>query len=624
MLGLHHGFMFSIAPMAPWIVALKRYLYEGKQKGQLAVAGTIIGQAVFFAMTYFGWVDVVHIWYLLEPALFMASVLMFMRIALDMWQRISFIDLSYGPVKTRREGANFFLASFFLMFCNPWEVGGTQYVFMTSIPENVVLYLAGFTLMATLSVLGLWATVGNRIFGKAGPKARIYGFYTGRRLAVMLATMTTLTVLNTSSGQFIHPYTDSVAMYLPERFDRFKIPIMRGYVLLKGENPEENKAAEYEKVETAQARSGKETFSGDELREENRRKEAKRAVEEPDEDVTEEDSYHINTVQNFNQRQPWTDVAQNKLYQENFWYNPRKRLEKLNQSRDRFIFGDDDYRDELYYHVWKGPHARAMRVRNHWHTILPQPKYERVETPEYFRQLAQIRHEIDQNLRFLVPPGVRTNYLPYSVDLKGSPYINELDLKFRDKDFVQKMYSRAMDQYELAKIKTNVNKLFKSIVWEIDEQGNRVKPVGSYEQMNMGVRGVEISYVKLHELPTKFRAPWEYTTVPLIKPSEEFPREQVFKLSKEELEARDKEIYKQLTFLNNEPERIPPNGIYRKIPWGVHTDFRLPFPTSKEDLQTRRDVHARNMEEGAERKETLSKSLPDVDVVKPKSSAEQM
>ena len=42
-LGLIHGLVYGIVPVAPWFVALKRYLLEGKEKGQLAVAGTIVG-----------------------------------------------------------------------------------------------------------------------------------------------------------------------------------------------------------------------------------------------------------------------------------------------------------------------------------------------------------------------------------------------------------------------------------------------------------------------------------------------------------------------------------------------------------------------------------------------------
>ena len=70
-------------------------------------------------MTYFGWRDLIQIWYLLEPALFCAGFVMLIRIALDLWENIAYADLTYGPIRTRREGFNFFFASFFLMFCNP-------------------------------------------------------------------------------------------------------------------------------------------------------------------------------------------------------------------------------------------------------------------------------------------------------------------------------------------------------------------------------------------------------------------------------------------------------------------------------------------------------------------------
>lgn len=51
-LGLLHGLVYGIVPVAPWFVALKRYLLEGKEKGQLAVAGTIAGQVTLLALTF--------------------------------------------------------------------------------------------------------------------------------------------------------------------------------------------------------------------------------------------------------------------------------------------------------------------------------------------------------------------------------------------------------------------------------------------------------------------------------------------------------------------------------------------------------------------------------------------
>lgn len=51
-LGLLHGLVYGIVPAAPWFVALKRYLLEGKERGQLAVAGTIAGQVSLLALTF--------------------------------------------------------------------------------------------------------------------------------------------------------------------------------------------------------------------------------------------------------------------------------------------------------------------------------------------------------------------------------------------------------------------------------------------------------------------------------------------------------------------------------------------------------------------------------------------
>ena len=73
-LGLIHGLVYGIVPVAPWFVALKRYLLEGKEKGQLAVAGTIVGQVSLLALTFFGWSQVLWVWYYFEPALIILGI----------------------------------------------------------------------------------------------------------------------------------------------------------------------------------------------------------------------------------------------------------------------------------------------------------------------------------------------------------------------------------------------------------------------------------------------------------------------------------------------------------------------------------------------------------------------
>ena len=109
------------------------------------------------------------------------------------------------------------------MFCNPWEIEGTQYVFMASLPENVILYLLGFTLMAAGTVVGLWSTLGYRIFGKTSRNARGLGRYTSKRLALALTTCMALSLLETNAGQLIFPYTDNLMAYFPRTFDRYKL-----------------------------------------------------------------------------------------------------------------------------------------------------------------------------------------------------------------------------------------------------------------------------------------------------------------------------------------------------------------------------------------------------------------
>ena len=631
MLGIHHGLVFGIVPMAPWIIALKRYLYEGKQKGQIAVAGTIAGQVVFFALTYYGGTEVLQIWYLLEPALFVAGVFMILRVSIELWRRYTSTDFTYGPVRTHREGANLFLASFIFMFCNPWEFSGTQYVFMASIPENVLLYLIGFTLIATVTVVGLWATIGHHIFGKSGPKARILGIYTSKRLALVLTTFTMATILQTNSGQFIHPYTDNVLAYFPQTFDRFKLPMTRGYNLLPGQDPDEEAVAKAAKEQgerpspigrLTDARTGKPVYDMDEIEEQ--KKAAKKAAAEEERDASDEEAFHLAPVGNYNRNQPWTDVPKKALIEKNFWYNIEVRWKKLNELREREILDEDEYKDELRHYLYGGLTPHLVKLRAGIHALLPQPKYERTEPPEYFRQLAQVRHEIDQNLRYLVPPAVRNNYLPYSVDLVGSPYRFELDLRFRDEDnFREKIYNRALNEYELKDIQDQTNNFLNSVIWEFDIKGNRVKPVGSYEQMNIGIRGLELSYIKLHELPAKFRAPWHYTSVPPVKFKTELSEEDFLKMTEEELAEKDKELYKQLTFLNNEPERIPTFPIcevYKRFPHAYRTECKIPYPIGKEVLKTRKALHNRLRREWQETKDYLTLQLPDVEIVRPKRS----
>ena len=602
-LGLYHGFIYGIVPMAPWLVALKRYLYEGKQKGQLAVAGTIAGQVVFFAMTYFGWRDLIQIWYLLEPALFCAGFVMLIRIALDLWENIAYADLTYGPIRTRREGFNFFFASFFLMFCNPWEIEGTQYVFMASLPENVILYLLGFTLMAAGTVVGLWSTLGYRIFGKTSRNARGLGRYTSKRLALALTTCMALSLLETNAGQIIFPYTDNLMTYFPRTFDRYKLAVSRGYIWLPGADPN---APEVEA-----------TPASDEFKPKN--SEAKKKKVDTTQKADDELQVHFASIHSGNRSDVRVDQDAKNIWKKNIFYNVRHRFAKINTKRERYIENDDDYKSELAHHVWRGFTPRAFRLRAGIHALLPKPDYEKRDIPEYLRELAQIRHEIDQNLTFLVPPSERSNYIPYSVDLNGSPYLNELDIRFKDEHypkegFRQHVYKKATSELELEQIKKNTNKFLDSVTWEIDQYGNRVKPVGSYELMNMAHKRMVLSYAKLHELPVKFRVPWHYTSVPALEMRKTVTKEDLLKMSKEELLAKDKELSAQIRFLENTPKRIVTDEIFSRLPHVIQTG--RPYPVSPE-LVAQKEAELENaVAEAIEIRDLMQRSIPTPDLTK--------
>ena len=166
-LGLLHGLVYGIVPAAPWFVALKRYLLEGKERGQLAVAGTIAGQVSLLALTFFGWNQVLWIWYYFEPALIILGTMAVGRCALDCWvEQTSSLQTEPVPLANKKEGFYYFLVNFGLMFCNPAHLEGSQTLF-SSIPGNRYFYLIAFTITYSGIILAFWATLGYRIFGKA-------------------------------------------------------------------------------------------------------------------------------------------------------------------------------------------------------------------------------------------------------------------------------------------------------------------------------------------------------------------------------------------------------------------------------------------------------------------------
>jgi hypothetical protein len=308
------------------------------------------------------------------------------------------------------------------------------------------------------------------------------------------------------------------------------------------------------------------------------------------------------------------------MWENNIFYNVRHRFAKANSKRERYVEDDDAYKEELAHHVWNGLSPRTFKLRAGIHALLPKPDYEKRDIPEYLNELAQIRHEIDQNLTFLVPPSERSNYLPYSVDLNGSPYVSELDIRFTDDayadegGFRKSLYNEAANAFELEKIKLNSNKFLDSVQWEIDQYGNRVKPVGSYAFMNMAHKRTVLSYAKLHELPVKFRVPWHYTSVPALEMRKTVTQEDLLKMSKEELLAKDKELSVQLRFLTNEPKRIVTDEIFSRLPHVIRTGN--PYPVSPELVAQKEAEAAEAIADAIKIRDMIEASIPTPDLTK--------
>ena len=292
---------------------------------------------------------------------------------------------------------------------------------------------------------------------------------------------------------------------------------------------------------------------------------------------------HFASIHSGNRSDVRVDQDAKNIWKKNIFYNVRHRFAKINTKRERYIENDDDYKSELAHHVWRGFTPRAFRLRAGIHALIPKPDYEKRDIPEYLNELAQIRHEIDQNLTFLVPPSERSNYLPYSVDLNGSPYVSELDIRFTDDayadegGFRKSLYNEAANAFELEKIKLNANKFLDSVQWEIDQYGNRVKPVGSYAFMNMAHKRTVLSYAKLHELPVKFRVPWHYTSVPALEMRKTVTKEDLLKIAPKILKF-SQPVWKKLDEFKSKEKKIlfeGAQGILLDVDHGTY-----PFVTS--------------------------------------------
>jgi hypothetical protein len=347
-LGLLHGLVYGIVPVAPWFVALKRYLLEGKEKGQLAVAGTIAGQVTLLTLTFFGWSQVLWVWYYFEPALIILGTLAVLRCALDCWvEQPSSLQTTPVPLVDKKEGFYYFLVNFGLMFCNPGHLEGSQ-TLLSSIPGNRYFYLIAFTIAYTSVIFIFWATIGHRIFGKAysgfGAQQTL-NRYRIRRVAVAMTAAVFVQFLNCTPEALVIYHFDSLLAYTP--FEQLKHHRTRGYVWLD--------SGTGEGIEKRQ--SAKSTNKSGIMYEQ----------------------WPSSQIQN----QPM--------------WNTESRYEECNQTREREL-PNVDYNEELTFHEFRGINQATNKARLIPFHLYMLPKWEQQESKDFLLTLRKIRTEMDDKL----------------------------------------------------------------------------------------------------------------------------------------------------------------------------------------------------------------------------------
>jgi hypothetical protein len=130
----------------------------------------------------------------------------------------------------------------------------------------------------------------------------------------------------------------------------------------------------------------------------------------------------------------------------------------------------------------------------------------------------------------------------------------------------------------------------------------------------MAHKRMGLSYAKLHELPAKFRVPWHYTSVPALEMRKTVTKEDLLKMSKEELLAKDKELSVQLRFLENKPKRIVTDEIFSRLPHVIRTGTA--YPVSPELVAQKEAERAEALAEAMEIRDLMEQSIPTPDLTK--------
>lgn len=471
-LGLLHGALYGITPIAPLFIGLKRYVFEGQAKGLLTFAGIFTGQIFLLLLAFFGGTELLWLWYYLEPALMVIGLLSMLYAI-----RLCWIPSEVAkPLINRKEGLIYLGTGVLYAFCNPCGIGFGDLLF-NALPPNPLIYLVGFigmyaTCAATLIYVICLSPLGQKFFGvwsiarmRNGQEPSLTSYKVRARSVQVVACAALVAMMiswyNSFVGAFGTFYVDLALGGTPAQ----AILPMRDFYWVESNQmtPVEEGEEEMEPTKVWKLQSN--TMMNWDL----------------DEDA----EYTIEEAS------PWHTV---------YMYN------ELNEKLEREGISNALKAREVKYYEEKGPNTKLLTRLVNWYERSPlrfryKPAMEWEEkneqNPEWLNELTKVREEMDEILlaqskaRFNLPRAhVPFNY-DYDKDYQSNP---EIAAKYGD--------VTEDDAVDLEALKNDP---------EVRQTDFFTM---NYDMMHRGYDQVDFGGVKLQDLPKEVHFPWDYPRLP--------------------------------------------------------------------------------------------------------------
>lgn len=482
-LGFIHGAVYGLVPITPWFITIKHYILDGRKKGLLSAAGTVTGQFIILAMSLLGWKELLWLWYYLEPALVMWGFAIALRTFMECVRIPTLVGMGSksGEIKSSTEAYVHFLGAFALMFCNPSHLDGSQLLLVTT-PNNIAAYLFSSIVTSTFLSFGLWFLLGSRIFGTVcNYGARLEDTVTYNKISrVALAIAAgVLSQIFTSTIEPLSTYhVENLTAYTP--FDSIKSEYARGWAW---EADEEDGKSDKESDVPKEKKTPPTTNTGQIQFGEN---------SEPLElDLSTNSGHNI--------------IAQ--------------LIRAWTERTTEMPITTQEQHDQLQWTYFSGFNRGAQLNRIRFMHFLLTPKWEYQEDKKYIQTLKEIRQELDTQIQEESNVSIRRAIMPYTPHFEF-----ETDYE-HDEDLVRKMFILNIEEIVQMRDAEREEEKEEELVDEKfslrdlnAKQDDLLAQLKSFETSFEGrhtayMDDAELSYAKLHRLPTEARLPWHYPFV---------------------------------------------------------------------------------------------------------------